>query len=595
MALPTSGALPISAPTAISTDPTASAEYVAALNDQLRALESRQNGPNLARMAAGFLKPTRGGSFGESLGNANEEVAKSQELEEARALPIAQMRAQLAGQKYQMTQEAGGQKLIADALGGKSLSDISKQFSTPAGAISDPSLMNRLMEAQMQVAPGTKAAEKIKTLIDSQAKMIDIGLKTGDLTDKQVNTFFNTGVRQGGVSNTGIPMANQSGASTPAERAIVSTESGGDPNAVSPKGAMGAWQVMPNTQLDPGFGVTPAANNSPEELNRVGKDYYNAMLSTYKSPTLAAIAYNWGPGNTDKWLESGAQPNKLPQETRDYLVNVGVRTATNERMPSQETAPVQNSQLTPKAQSELALTTAQKRIEADLVQESEFNRSQGVAGSKAVDTMRTSAESADDIIRLSKNQIELTKSNPKAFGYLNDPSMSSALLAAANSARVSGVEMTPDRIAQYIKGVREPEDLNALALYYNNANQINLAFAKMFLQGQGAVSDNERKIVNVIGGLPSDSVEAIRLKADALKTRAQKDIDIHRAWVDFHDASPRSSYDKFIVSKEYRGIKSQYNDIFDKMRKDTSELIKNNTTPKKAGSLENQLNNLTGG
>lgn len=87
----------------------------------------------------------------------------------------------------------------------------------------------------------------------------------------------------------------------------------------SPKGAQGEMQVMPGTQRDPGFGVKPAQDNSPDEMARVGRDYLNAMQARYKDPKLAAIAYNWGPGNTDKWLMAGADPSKLPAETRNYI------------------------------------------------------------------------------------------------------------------------------------------------------------------------------------------------------------------------------------------------------------------------------------
>jgi hypothetical protein len=37
---------------------------------------------------------------------------------------------------------------------------------------------------------------------------------------------------------------------------------------------------------------------------------------------LAAIAYNWGPGNTDKWLVAGADPSKLPRETQKYSADM---------------------------------------------------------------------------------------------------------------------------------------------------------------------------------------------------------------------------------------------------------------------------------
>jgi soluble lytic murein transglycosylase-like protein len=123
--------------------------------------------------------------------------------------------------------------------------------------------------------------------------------------------------------------SNEANVTNPAHAAIVQTESNGNPNAISPKGAQGAWQIMPNTKTDPGFGVKPAANNSPAELDRVGRDYYDAMTQRYGSPALGAIAYNMGPGATDTWLKNGAQFEKLPAETRNYVGKVVTLTALN--------------------------------------------------------------------------------------------------------------------------------------------------------------------------------------------------------------------------------------------------------------------------
>jgi hypothetical protein len=87
----------------------------------------------------------------------------------------------------------------------------------------------------------------------------------------------------------------------------------------SPKGAKGKMQTMDATVRDPGFGVMPARDNSLEERNRVGRDYIYALKDYYKgNEKYAAIAYNMGPGATDKWLMAGADVNKLPAETRKY-------------------------------------------------------------------------------------------------------------------------------------------------------------------------------------------------------------------------------------------------------------------------------------
>ena len=90
----------------------------------------------------------------------------------------------------------------------------------------------------------------------------------------------------------------------------------------SSKGAEGEMQVMPRTQVRPGYGVAPAQDRSPQEIARVGKDYLKAMLDKYGEREKALIAYNWGPGNTDKWLEKGGDPKKVPAETRSYVAKV---------------------------------------------------------------------------------------------------------------------------------------------------------------------------------------------------------------------------------------------------------------------------------
>ena len=92
----------------------------------------------------------------------------------------------------------------------------------------------------------------------------------------------------------------------------------------SSKGALGEMQVMPYTSKDPGFGIKPARDSSPDELRRVGDEYAAAMYSRYRDPKLAMIAYNMGPGATDKWLASGADPSKLPKETQGYIRGVSL-------------------------------------------------------------------------------------------------------------------------------------------------------------------------------------------------------------------------------------------------------------------------------
>lgn len=102
---------------------------------------------------------------------------------------------------------------------------------------------------------------------------------------------------------------------------IAGKETGGLRNpetAKSSAGALGIMQLMPGTAKD--MGVKDPLD--PEQNITGGLRYAKLMLDKYGDPKLAAIAYNWGPGNTDKWLKAGADPMKLPKETRNYVASL---------------------------------------------------------------------------------------------------------------------------------------------------------------------------------------------------------------------------------------------------------------------------------
>lgn len=107
--------------------------------------------------------------------------------------------------------------------------------------------------------------------------------------------------------------------------AVQGVESGGNPYAVSPKGALGPMQTMPGTLRDPGFGVQPAHDNSPQEQARVGREYLAALTSKYGTQGGLA-AYNMGPGAWQASLGKYGSPDAAlahaPAETQAYVPKV---------------------------------------------------------------------------------------------------------------------------------------------------------------------------------------------------------------------------------------------------------------------------------
>jgi soluble lytic murein transglycosylase-like protein len=99
-------------------------------------------------------------------------------------------------------------------------------------------------------------------------------------------------------------------------RAVMQVESGFNPYARSPKGAMGLMQLMPATAKQ--YGVKNAFN--PAENVRAGVAYLRGLLDRYENnEELALAAYNAGPAAVDKH----GQTVPPYRETQSYVSQIG--------------------------------------------------------------------------------------------------------------------------------------------------------------------------------------------------------------------------------------------------------------------------------
>ena len=99
-------------------------------------------------------------------------------------------------------------------------------------------------------------------------------------------------------------------------RSVMRAESGFQPLAISPKGAIGLMQLMPDTARD--LGVNP---HDPEQNALGGAKYLHDLLARYEGNPdqviLALAAYNAGPAAVEKY--HGVPPYA---ETRQYIWRV---------------------------------------------------------------------------------------------------------------------------------------------------------------------------------------------------------------------------------------------------------------------------------
>jgi hypothetical protein len=102
-------------------------------------------------------------------------------------------------------------------------------------------------------------------------------------------------------------------------RAVMRAESFGDPRAISPKGAMGLMQIMPQTwgRLRERYGLGADPYDAHDNII-AGAAYLRELHDRYGIPGFLA-AYNAGPGRWEEHLVIG---RPLPLETRAYLVRL---------------------------------------------------------------------------------------------------------------------------------------------------------------------------------------------------------------------------------------------------------------------------------
>lgn len=151
-----------------------------------------------------------------------------------------------------------------------------------------------------------------------------------------------SGVSQARNASAAVTEIAGGGAAGRIVRSVIFGESSGNVNtADSPAGAAGLMQVMPETAREVAAtlpGMSNIAGMTDDELStywrtpagqranvRIGTTYLNKQITRFGGDLEAAlIAYNAGPGNAVKFLNSGRDYNSLPkpEETLPYVKKV---------------------------------------------------------------------------------------------------------------------------------------------------------------------------------------------------------------------------------------------------------------------------------
>jgi hypothetical protein len=479
------------------------------MRESLDMRKNRMFDPVLMQTAAGFLKPTKTGSFGESLGYAAENAGVASEREMLHDRENQKLEMELLGKEQELRQQLGGDQLVSALLGGP-------KTSAPApagGAVTTPS-------GQLRV-PGTASPVDVATATNPQQVLAAAQQGRIKITDEVLV-----------LANRVAPKM------LPALQEIRKSQEGEDKNRI-------AQEELDFKRSSEKRKTVPRGLRTEREMDAGEYKQYKTALDEY-----------FGTGNENKLLDF--------YDRMGWLESEQVRNRKVEPKPTDGTAPVTSavprakSQAEMKAEEETATKTAAGRAES---------------AEKLASRLGLQAEAAFENSNIAKDMVGYAKNNPLVFDIMNRPGLANAVARAVQEGANVGnfnINLPAATIKQYeLSG----NDLTALQMFMQKSAQLQSRGRQLNrTPGEGSTSDYETKLLGGIYALPSDSQRAIILKSDALIMQGMFDEERFKLW-NKKSKQSGYTYNDFLVDDDYKAIKADYRKTLDRVREENLDLL----------------------
>jgi hypothetical protein len=488
------------------------------LNNQIRtlkdSLDSRMGlpfDPMLMKVAAGFAKPTKTGSFGESMGYAAEAAAEAGEKEFARKQGINKLKLELEQKMLDMTQQNAIMGHRMSRLGG---APAGGPAGGPTGSPSRPAPIGasaEQMPSQTSVAPERELREPVTS--------------TG--APRKQNLITDADIEQAYLLDPSGKYGKELAEIAKLQREDVKAI-GNRPYSTSRQQFLDA---NPDEIVEVDFGRYIGPKKVPFSV-------YKEWEAAHKKANLTGdrnIEFDWF--KSKGWMEG--EPSTKPQDGK------GEPPMTLEERKRRD-------------------AMIQKRQESQIGEEK-----------SAISQLDTNMRTSRELINTARDMKEIAKTNPRGFDMMNDPGIAAAVARAAQKGIQAGnlgsISIPSSELASY---KLSPEDREQLQMFAQKYAQLTVQFRKAArVPGEGATTEREGDLYAQLGAMPTDTAKVIRLKSEFVELKGKYDQEVFKAWNRF-SKNPENSYRDFLGSDELQRVNDAYDTRLGQMRSANSELFR---------------------
>lgn len=505
-------------------------EAIERLKATLDARKNRMFDPAMLAMASGFLAPTQTGGFGESLGKALGNYGTAQQAQAKEDQELAQQEVALAGQGMQFARQKRQDADFTTYLGGGPKPPVA----APPGALTaaatppaEPPELGALSAAAGPPGALTAAMPPAKPVIPAPVKQEPPPVKQEPAMEVKPPGFENVlGVQimppnpQFLTVKQYVAM-NRSSGKTLGELIKEGTELELKAMKENPNGvvnlATGMYYAMPKGETV-----------STQLFDRKG----GVLPGTYDIPS----------GTAAKLDSYAAKNDPRYYDLVDQIIQGPTRPGVGEPSGGRQ------------SKQQIEQEQAEAKTRAEEV---------GKAAGKKEAAMAESDKLARQIYGSTSRVLDQLKESAPFYGLFQRPNATAAILGLLDEGiKTQGGSITlgdvQGAVSKVMPNVKQ-SDLDNVSKSAYELVQNELAFTRLYMSGQGAITEGERKLVAATSGSTRMSPAVLKSRMEMLQARSQYDIDVADAWNEYKDKNPSKSINDFErKSAEYKDLKKNF-------------------------------------